>query len=261
MRARELFAQCLDQLEARVKECVEAGGDPEDCKERAIKACRERINEFLVACLKECRDVPEPPEPPTCRERCVAAAGGVKRECLADGGSEDECAARVEEFLVRCAGRCEQPEPPNPCDFDCAGAAERVAAQCVEAGGDPEECGAKAREFLSQCQDRLAEHCAQEGIAAGLALTPYGGYSDFVRGDFNRDAKVDMSDMVGGLVYLFQGGPAPTCPDAADINDDSKIDISDMIFGLNYLFTGGAAIPAPLGEPGQDLTFDSLICD
>jgi hypothetical protein len=70
-----------------------------------------------------------------------------------------------------------------------------------------------------------------------------------------------MSDMVAGLVFLFQGGAPLTCPDAGDVNDDSKVDISDMIYGLNYLFTGGAPIPAPSGEAGQDPTFDSLICD
>ncbi len=88
----------------------------------------------------------------------------------------------------------------------------------------------------------------------------------FIRGDTNQDRRVDISDSVFLLQYLFYGGSAPVCDDAADINNDSKIDIADAIFILNYLFRGSAQPPAPFPAPGLDpeignAEVDPLDCD
>lgn len=82
----------------------------------------------------------------------------------------------------------------------------------------------------------------------------------FRRGDSNGDDKVDISDAQSTLSYLFLGGLAPSCHDAADTNDDGKVDISDPVMTLYYLFLGLAALPAPHPGPGEDPTQDGLEC-
>jgi hypothetical protein len=82
----------------------------------------------------------------------------------------------------------------------------------------------------------------------------------FLRADGNGDGKVDLSDSVGTLEALFQGGRPPGCLDAADSNDDGQVDISDPVHTLLYLFLGGPAPPPPFPKSGADPTVDALGC-
>jgi hypothetical protein len=69
------------------------------------------------------------------------------------------------------------------------------------------------------------------------------------RGDGNNDGRLDISDPVALLTFLFQGGPPPACPGAADFNQDGKLDIADPIAILSTLFLGA---PMPGGdEPAE----------
>ena len=61
--------------------------------------------------------------------------------------------------------------------------------------------------------------------------------------------------------YLFQGGNAPYCADAADANDDGSVDIGDSIVILRSLFQGSARIRPPYPRAGYDRTPDELDCD
>ena len=83
----------------------------------------------------------------------------------------------------------------------------------------------------------------------------------FKRGDANVDANVDISDPVFVLEFLFVGGQATSCNDAANANDDGSVDLSDAVFVLAFLFQGGPPPPAPFGECGVDPTSDVLGCD
>jgi hypothetical protein len=67
----------------------------------------------------------------------------------------------------------------------------------------------------------------------------------FHRGDSNADGKLDLSDGIYALNYLFTGGSAPPCLEAANANDDAKLDISDAVYVLGYLYLGSDAPPAP----------------
>ena len=78
------------------------------------------------------------------------------------------------------------------------------------------------------------------------------GEHEFVRGNSNNDARVDLSDSVYTLNYLFIGGEEPNCLDAADSNNDSRVDISDGVYSLNFLFLGGPPIPPPYPACGLD---------
>ncbi len=77
---------------------------------------------------------------------------------------------------------------------------------------------------------------------------------DFVRGDVNDDGALDIADVVRLANYLFAGGLALGCADAADVDDDGALGIADAIFLLTYLFLEGAppAAPFPIcgGDPG-----------
>jgi hypothetical protein len=48
--------------------------------------------------------------------------------------------------------------------------------------------------------------------------------------------------------------------DAADANDDGKVDPSDIVYLIGYLFMGGNPPPPPFPNPGPDPTPDGLDC-
>jgi hypothetical protein len=80
---------------------------------------------------------------------------------------------------------------------------------------------------------------------------------EFRRGDSNADGRVDLSDGVHSLLYLFAGGPAPTCRDAADADDNGALQMADAINIFTFLFLGAATPPAPgPAECGSDGTPD-----
>jgi hypothetical protein len=81
----------------------------------------------------------------------------------------------------------------------------------------------------------------------------------FIRGDSSGDSKVDLSDSISILKYLFLGGSI-SCLDAADVDDSAKIDLSDSITLLRFLFLGGSKPPPPFPDSGEDPTADSLGC-
>jgi hypothetical protein len=73
----------------------------------------------------------------------------------------------------------------------------------------------------------------------------------FVRGDCNANrGVVDLSDSVELFTHLFISQRPIACSDACDANDDGRLDISDGIYILSFLFTGGPA-PAPPGGEGR----------
>lgn len=81
----------------------------------------------------------------------------------------------------------------------------------------------------------------------------------FVRGDCNADGSGDLSDAVGILLRLFRGNAEAPCVAACDLNGDERLDISDAISQLQFLFLGGQAPVQPFPECGPR---DSLLgCD
>ncbi len=83
---------------------------------------------------------------------------------------------------------------------------------------------------------------------------------NFLRGDADSNEKVELTDAVRILGFLFQGKQEPSCLDAADTNDNGKIDISDAISLLQYLFLGGSSPGLPYPARGIDPTADGLGC-
>ena len=97
-----------------------------------------------------------------------------------------------------------------------------------------------------------------KAIDAGTGMTI--GKATFIRGDSNRDKKIDISDVITSLLYMFSGGEV-TCTDAVDANDDGLLNIADPIYTLLYIFRAGSPKPPePFDEPGEDPTPDQLDC-
>jgi hypothetical protein len=81
----------------------------------------------------------------------------------------------------------------------------------------------------------------------------------FRRGDFDGGGRLDLSDAIALLGYLFLGRAEPACPDAADSDDSGRLDITDAIGVLGYLFLGAPPPPAPgPTDCGADPTGDVL---
>jgi hypothetical protein len=75
----------------------------------------------------------------------------------------------------------------------------------------------------------------------------------FIRGDVDASGPpANITDGIYILNYLFTGGDAPPCFDAADTDNSGTHNITDGIYILNYLFTGGAAPPPPLDGSGLE---------
>jgi hypothetical protein len=83
----------------------------------------------------------------------------------------------------------------------------------------------------------------------------------FIRGDFDENRDVNLSDVLGILRFLFVSGERPVaCGDFADVTDDGRVDISDAIYLAMHMFLGGPE-PSPPGQPpGLDPTADDLLC-
>ncbi len=81
----------------------------------------------------------------------------------------------------------------------------------------------------------------------------------FRRGDVDGSGATNISDAVFTLNYLFVGGAALSCPDAADVDDNGGVNISDPVALLSFLFLG--TVPPELPGPedcGPDPTGDRL---
>ena len=68
------------------------------------------------------------------------------------------------------------------------------------------------------------------------------------------------ADPVAVLGFLFQGGKAPVCADAADLDGNGELNINDPVFGLNFLFLGGPAPAEPFQACGPDPQAGALDC-
>lgn len=83
---------------------------------------------------------------------------------------------------------------------------------------------------------------------------------DFVRGDVNRDGRIDVSDPVAILGCKFLGTGCIDCRDVMDVDDDGAVNVTDPVRLLNFLFLGGPPPSAPWPGCGPDPTPDAWRC-
>lgn len=62
-------------------------------------------------------------------------------------------------------------------------------------------------------------------------------------GDANGDSRLNLSDIIYFVNYIFKNGPEPVNKQMADVNVDCVIDLQDLLNVVNYVFKGG---PSPL---------------
>ncbi|MBI4602295.1 MAG: hypothetical protein HY721_10075, partial [Planctomycetes bacterium] len=102
-------------------------------------------------------------------------------------------------------------------------------------------------------------------LATLLATSPASGpralERPFVRGDASADGQVNITDPIFVLGYLFLGGAAPSCLDAADTDDNGQLQVTDAVRVLSYLFLGGPEPASPWASCGLDPTPESLTCE
>ncbi len=67
-----------------------------------------------------------------------------------------------------------------------------------------------------------------------------GDACDFVCGDANGDAIVNISDAVYLIAYVFAGGSAPSSLLSGDANCSGVVNISDAVYLIAYIFAGGS---------------------
>ncbi len=81
-----------------------------------------------------------------------------------------------------------------------------------------------------------------------------------MRGDSNRDFRVNISDVMKTLFFLFRG-EAVECEDAADFDDDGEVTVTDAIAELDFLFREGPPPAAPYPNLSTDPTDDAISCE
>ncbi len=89
------------------------------------------------------------------------------------------------------------------------------------------------------------------GDSNRLEFTALGLPPRFIRGDFNLDGVVDISDPVAILRHLFSGLES-NCRDAGDADNDETVDLTDAVRILAHLFQQGPPPAAPYPDPGED---------
>ena len=87
----------------------------------------------------------------------------------------------------------------------------------------------------------------------------------FRRGDVNDSGALEVTDAINFLTWMFLGGSAPACMDAADADNNGRLGLSDAINVLVFLFGGDAPPgPATVGggcEADPEGDDDGLLCE
>jgi hypothetical protein len=165
---------CYTSAKLAFDECLKDNGNEQEC--------RAKYEETLRACLTtNCNIQPPPPPPePTCEQQCYASAKLAVEECLAAGGTPEECRAKYQEAVRAClTENCNveppaPPEPPAPCDEDCTARANQFYEACLANGGSPDTCRAQADALLALCLVRCGNGPSCENrcaVAAQIVLT------------------------------------------------------------------------------------------
>ncbi|MBI4607099.1 MAG: hypothetical protein HY721_34475 [Planctomycetes bacterium] len=139
---------------------------------------------------------------------------------------------------------------------DAVVVSSRLAIGHAPALGSGEELGPRTLEVI----DSRGTSSLRSAVIYVEPKTPPG--VAFIRGDANQSGKVDISDAVTILGYLFLGNPQRLeCLESGDIDEGGAVDIADPIQLLGHLFLGGPAPRSPFPACGEAATALKLGCD
>jgi hypothetical protein len=68
---------------------------------------------------------------------------------------------------------------------------------------------------------------------------------DFMIGDADGDADVDVDDIVSLITFIFSDGPEPNPMESGDADCSGQVDIDDAVYLVMYIFAGG---PMPCSD-------------
>ena len=71
-------------------------------------------------------------------------------------------------------------------------------------------------------------------------LDGIGDVCDYICGDANSDSRVNVSDAVYLINYVFSGGNPPDPIESGEVNCDTRVNVSDAVYIINYVFSGGS---------------------
>jgi len=130
---------------------------------------------------------------------------------------------------------------------------ERVTQQVVSSGGGR---GTSTNYGLSGTVGQAAVGRGSSGavsLSQGFwRLFVYGGCC-LLRGDFDHDGRIDVTDIVAWSHWTFGASEiAPACEDPdgfypeCDMDGTGQVDIADIVFWAQWAFSGGAdPVPCP----------------
>lgn len=63
----------------------------------------------------------------------------------------------------------------------------------------------------------------------------------YLCGDVDDNGRVDITDAVFIVNYIFAGGAAPDPLASGDVDCNARVDITDAVYLVNFIFAGGSA--------------------
>jgi hypothetical protein len=82
----------------------------------------------------------------------------------------------------------------------------------------------------------------------------------FHRGDVDGDGSLNVSDVIGIILHLFEGSTI-ACLKSADVDGSGALDVTDPVYVLEYLFLTGPAPASPFPACGIEAAPSPLACD
>ena len=141
-----------------------------------------------------------------------------------------------------------------------------VVARDIDGDGLPElfsahASGSRSGSALTAIENRARAAETPDADGNGVPDGCEREVVEFRRGDIDADGARGVSDAVRLLEWLFRGGEAPTCLEAADTDDDGQLSVTDAVVLLVWLFAGGEPLAAPFETCGEDGTPGSIGCE
>ncbi len=69
----------------------------------------------------------------------------------------------------------------------------------------------------------------------------FGTGAEYLCGDVDDNGRVDITDAVFIVNYIFAGGATPDPIASGDVDCNARVDITDAVYLVNFIFAGGTA--------------------
>jgi Arylsulfotransferase (ASST)/Dockerin type I domain len=104
--------------------------------------------------------------------------------------------------------------------------------------------------YYAGAEDNTSYFLTDPFIAPETSYSFIVGGTEYICGDANTDATVNVSDAVWIINYVFVGGDPPAPLESGDSNCDGTCNVSDAVWIINYVFVGGNE---PCDTDGDDI--------